>query len=104
MPSMPSMPSEPHQVGISPPKETIHGSITWSNAYVDETTTMDPIINVMSSTEAMLHIFQWGWNEGTPNFETLDQAIKNISKDINVIAKKSWTQKWKEPEAKFKCC
>jgi len=58
MPSMPSVPSEPHQVGISPPKETIHGSITWSNTYVDEIITIDPIINVMSSTEAMLHIFQ----------------------------------------------
>jgi hypothetical protein len=27
--------------------------------------------------------------EGTPSFETLDQAIRNISKDIDVATKKS---------------
>ncbi len=92
---MPSVPSEPHQVGISPPRDTIHGSISWSNAYVDENMTIDLIVNAMSSTKAVLHILQQGRNESTPNFETIDRVIKNISKDINVATKKSRTQKQK---------
>jgi hypothetical protein len=36
--------------------------------------------------------------EGTPSFETLDQAIRNISKNIDVATKKSWTQQWKKLE------
>jgi hypothetical protein len=54
---MPSMPSKPHQVGISPPKEIIHGSIPWSNAYVDENMTIDSIVNAMMVAKAMLYIF-----------------------------------------------
>jgi hypothetical protein len=65
---MPSVPSEPHQVGVSPPKEMIQGSISWSNAYVDENMTIDPIVNVMSSTKVVFHILQQGHNESTPNF------------------------------------
>jgi len=48
----------------------------------------------------MFHIFQQGPSESTLSFQTLDQAIKNISKDINATTKKSWTQKHKELEAK----
>jgi hypothetical protein len=54
---MPSMPSEPHQVGISPLKETIHGSILWSKAFVDENMTIDPIMNVMTLTELCFTFF-----------------------------------------------
>jgi hypothetical protein len=97
---MPSMPSEPHQVGVSPPKETIHGNIPWSNVSIDENTTIDPIVNVMTLAKTMFQIFQQGHSEGTVSFKTLDQAIKNISKDINVATKKSQTQKRKESETK----
>jgi hypothetical protein len=72
----------------------------WLNASVDENTTIDLIVNAMTSTKAMLHILQQGCSEGTPSFETPNQAIMNISKDIDVTTKKSQTQKWKEPEAK----
>ncbi len=47
----------------------------------------------MMPMKAMLHILQQGHNEGTLSFETFDQAIRNISKDINVATKKSQTQK-----------
>jgi hypothetical protein len=55
---MPSKTLEPNQVGVSPPKETIYGSIMWSNAYVDENATIDPIVNAMTSTKIVLHILQ----------------------------------------------
>jgi hypothetical protein len=48
-------------------------------------------MNVMMSIEAMFHILQQGPEEGTPSFETLNQAIKNISKDINVVENKART-------------
>jgi hypothetical protein len=54
--------------------------------------TIDPIVNAMMSIEVLLHILQQGPNEGTLSFETHDHAIRNILKDINVIAKKSRTQ------------
>jgi hypothetical protein len=66
------MPSEPHQVGVSPPKEMIHGNIPWSNASIDENMTIHSIVNAMMSVKAMFHILQQGPNEGTPSFETLD--------------------------------
>jgi hypothetical protein len=96
----PLVPSEPYYVGVSFPKETIHGNISWLNAYVNKNTTINPIMNAMSSAKAVLHILQQGCNEGAPNFETLDQAIKNISKNIIVVAKKSQTQKRKKPNTK----
>jgi hypothetical protein len=71
---MPSVPLEPHQVGILLPnskgKETIHGSIPWSNAHVDENTTIDLIVNVMTLAKTVFHILQQGCSEGTPSFET----------------------------------
>jgi hypothetical protein len=97
---MPSMPLEHHQVGISPPKETIHVSIPWSNAYVDGNTTIDFIMNVMMLVETLLHILQQGCSEGTSSFETFNQSIGNISNDINAATKKSQKQKQKESEAK----
>ncbi len=69
---MPSVPSKPHQVDVSPPKETIHGNIPWSNAYVDGNTTIDSIVNVMMLVEIVLHILQQGRSESTPSFETFD--------------------------------
>jgi hypothetical protein len=55
---MPSVPSEPHQLGVSPPKEIIQRNIPWSNAYVDENTTIDPIMNAMMLVKVVLHILQ----------------------------------------------
>jgi hypothetical protein len=46
-------------------------------------------------SETMFHIIQQRPKEGTLNFETFDQAIENISKDINAMAKKARTQKRK---------
>ncbi len=83
------VPSEPHQFGVFLPKETIHGNILWSNASIDENTTIDLIVNAMTLVKTMLHILQQGPNEGTLSFETFDQTIKNISNDINVVATKS---------------
>ncbi len=94
------MPSEPHQVGVLPLKETIHGNIPWSNASIDENTTIDPTVNVMTLAKTMFQNFQQGHSEGTLSFKTLDQAMKNISKDIDVATKKSQTQKWKESKTK----
>ncbi len=91
----PSMPLKPHQVSISPPKETIHEIIPWSNTSIDENTTIDLIVNAMMLVKAMLHILQRGGNEGTPSFETHDQAIRIISKDIDATTEKPQTQKWK---------
>jgi hypothetical protein len=42
----------------------------------------------MTSIKAMLHILQQGPRENTLSFETPNQTIKNISKDINVTTKK----------------
>jgi hypothetical protein len=70
------------------PKETIHGSISWSNASIDENMTIDLIVNAMMPIEVVLHILQQGPSEGIPSFETLDKAIKNISKDIHATTKK----------------
>jgi hypothetical protein len=61
-----------------PPKETIYGNISWSNASIDENTTIDSIMNAMTLIEIVFHIFQQGPNEGTPSFETLDQAIRSF--------------------------
>ncbi len=83
----PLVPSEPHQVGISPPKETIHGNIPWSNTYIDENMTIDPIVNAMMLAETVLHIFQQGCGEGTPSFEAPNQTIKNISKGYGCHSK-----------------
>jgi hypothetical protein len=77
---IPLVPSEPHQVGISPPKETRHGSIPWSNTFIDENMTIDLIMNAMMLAKTVLHIFQQGCGEGTPSFEAPNQTIKNISK------------------------
>ncbi len=85
---MPLVPLEFDQVGVLPPKETIHGSISWSNASIDENMTIDLIVNAMMLIEVVLHILQQGPNEGIPSFETLDKAIENISKDIHVTTKK----------------
>lgn len=45
-------------------------------------------MKAITPVEAMFHILQQGLGEGTQSFETPDHAIKNISKDINVMAKK----------------
>jgi hypothetical protein len=65
-------PSKPNQIGISPPKDTIHGNISWLNTSIDENVTIDLIMNVMTSTETIIHIFQQGPGEGTLSFETHD--------------------------------
>ncbi len=57
-PSKPLKPLEPNHVGISPPKETIHGSISWSNAFVDKNVTIDSKMNAMMSIEIVFHILQ----------------------------------------------
>jgi len=59
----PLVPSETHHVGVLPPKEIIHGNIPWLNASIDENTTIDLIVNVMTPAEVVLHIFQQGCNE-----------------------------------------
>jgi hypothetical protein len=43
----------------------------------------------MTPVEAMFHVLQGGPEEGTLSFETHNQTIKNISKDIDVMAKKA---------------
>jgi hypothetical protein len=70
---------------------TIIYNNTWEyiDTYVDENTTTDLIMNVMMLIEVVLHILQQGPSEGALNFETLDQAIKNTSNDINATTKKS---------------
>jgi hypothetical protein len=64
------MPSKLNQVGTFLPKDTIHGNISWSNTYVDDNTTIDPIMDAMTLTKVVLHILQQGPNEGAPSFET----------------------------------
>jgi hypothetical protein len=54
----------------------------------------------MTLVEVMFHILQQGPIKGTPSFQTHNQAIKNISKDINPMANKVQTQKHKEPKEK----
>ncbi len=93
-------PSKPNQIGISPLKDIIHGNILWSNTSIDENATINLVVNAMTSTEAMFHIFQQGLGEGTLSFETLDYVIMNISKDINAMTQKVRTQKRKKPKAK----
>jgi hypothetical protein len=56
----------------------------WSNTIVDENATIDLITNAMMLTKVVLHILQQGLGKGAQSFETHDQAIKPISKDINV--------------------
>jgi hypothetical protein len=85
---MPSKPLELDQVGISFPKEMIHGNIPWPNAYIDEDSTIDAIVCAMTPTKVVFHIFQQRPKEGTANFEAHHQAIMNISKDINVVKNK----------------
>jgi hypothetical protein len=55
---MPSVPSKLDLVGVSPPKDSIHGSIIWSNTSIDENTTIDLIVNAMTLTEVVLNILQ----------------------------------------------
>jgi hypothetical protein len=43
----------------------------------------------MLLVEDVLHILQQGHNESIPSFETPDQAIMIISKDMDVTPKKS---------------
>jgi hypothetical protein len=57
---MPLKPSKPDQVNVSFTKEIIHGNIPWSNAYVDEDVTIDPIVNAMMLAKVVFHIFQQG--------------------------------------------
>jgi hypothetical protein len=52
------------------PKDTIHGNIPWSNTYVDENGTIDPIVNAMMLAQTMFHILQQGLGEGTPSCAT----------------------------------
>ncbi len=54
----------------------------------------------MMLVEVVLHILQQGPSESTLSFETFDQVIMNISKDINATTNKFQTQKWKKLEAK----
>jgi hypothetical protein len=56
----------------------------------------------MTLVEAMFHILQQGPRKGTLIFETLDQVIKNISRDIDVVAKKAQKQKRQELEVKIR--
>jgi hypothetical protein len=52
--------------------------------------------------KVVLHILQQGPEEGTLNFKTSDQAIRNISKVIDVTINKAETQKLKELKAQNK--
>jgi hypothetical protein len=65
----PLKPSKLDQVSVLPSKEIIPRNILWSNAYVDENVTIDPIVNVMKLAKAVLHI---GPNEDTSSFERHD--------------------------------
>ncbi len=56
----------------------------------------------MTLVEAMFHILQQGFRKGTLIFETPDQVIKNISRDIDVVAKKAQKQKRQELEVKIR--
>ncbi len=62
--------------------------------------TIDPIVNAMLLAKNVFHILQQRHNESISSFETPNQAIRIISKDMDVATKKSWTQKWKKLEAK----
>ncbi len=64
--------------------------------------TISLIVNANMTVETTLHILQQGPNESTLNSETCDQAIMNISKDIDATTKKFGTQKRKKLEAKPK--
>lgn len=64
------MPSELNQVGILPPKETIHESIIWSNASANENVTIDSIVKAVTLAKAVFHILQRGPTEGTLSFGT----------------------------------
>ncbi len=59
-------------------------------------------MNVMMLAKVVLHILQQGPEEGTLNFKTSDQAIRNISKVIDVTINKAETQKLKELKAQNK--
>jgi hypothetical protein len=78
----------------------IHGNILWSNAYVNENATIDLIVNAMMLAKVVLHILQQELKKGTLNFETSDQAIRNISKHVDVPTNKAKMQKLKELKAK----
>lgn len=54
----------------------------------------------MMLAKVVLHILQQGPEKGTLNFETSDQAIKNISKHIDVTTNKTEMQKLKKMKAK----
>jgi hypothetical protein len=89
----PSVPLELDQIGVSPRKEKIHGSILWSNASIDENMTIDLIVNAITPIEVVLHILQHRPSEGISSFETLNYVIRNISKDIDVGAKNKFKPK-----------
>lgn len=74
---MPSEPLEFYQVSVLPPKETIHGKILWSKAFVDKNAPID-LVNAMMLAEVVFHILQQGPTKGTPSFETLNHFIRNI--------------------------
>jgi len=59
-------------------------------------------VNAMMLAKVVFHILQQGPEEGTLNFKTSDQAIRNISKAINVTTNKVETQKLKELKVKNK--
>jgi hypothetical protein len=78
-------------------KETIHGNISWSNASIDDNMTISLIVN------AKCFIFFNKDPMKVPlSFETSNQAIMDISKDIDATTNKFQTQKWKKLEAKPK--
>jgi hypothetical protein len=57
-------------------------------------------MNAMMLAKVVLQILQQGPKEGTLNFETSHQVIRNISKDIDVTTNKAQMQKLKKMKAK----
>jgi hypothetical protein len=53
---MPLVPSKPRQINVLAIKKIIHGSISWSNAYVDENMTINLIVNAILPIKIVFHI------------------------------------------------
>jgi hypothetical protein len=68
------------------PKETPNGSIPWLNTSIGENATIDPIMNAIMPVEAMVHILKQGIKKVSLPFQTPNQVIKNILKNIVIVA------------------
>jgi len=68
------------------PKETPNGSIPWSNTCIGENAIIDPIMNAIMPVEVVVHILKQGIKKVSLSFQTPNQIIKNILKNIVIVA------------------